>query len=117
MATNHAYYQKIILDSVEEDYDGNQLNTPKEKVKFLSDRFNSEYGHEVKRFGQQKAMVNWLQGLAIDIPFYNSDIIEVAKKGGSLPENATEKQEDKVVENYWNFMANETLKLFRKYKV
>jgi len=117
MAINHKYYQNIILNSVEEDFNGKKLTTPKAKAKFISDRFDSEYGWRVKQIGQMGAMIDWLQGLAIDIPFYNSDILEIAKKGGSLPQNPTEKQEDKILENYWRFMANETLKIFRKYKV
>lgn len=115
------FYEKVILDTVDENTGSNygvpQPHSPKEKAQFLYNRFMSEYGYRVKQVGMQTAMVDWLQGLAIDIPYTYHDIIELAKKGGSLPENATGKQEDKITENYWRFMAVQTLKLFRKYKV
>jgi len=47
----------------------------------------------------------------------NYKIIEIAKKSGSLPKNATQNQEDRVLENYWNFMASKTFQLFNKYGV
>jgi len=46
----------------------------------------------------------------------NYKILELAKKWGSLPENPIEKQEDKILNNYWAFMAFQTLKLIEKYK-
>lgn len=115
MAVNHAYYQKIILDGITEDYDGNPVQSDRAKAKILTDRFESEFKYDIQRYGRQKAMENWLSGLAIDIPYSYNDILKIAKNGGSLPENATEKQEDKIVNNYWSFMAKETLKLIDKY--
>jgi hypothetical protein len=48
-----------------------------ERISYIWDRFRQEYGH----------------------------IIELAKSMGSVDENLTEKQEDKILENYWDFMA------------
>jgi len=115
-------YEKYIIDSV--DWEGDdELKTPpktdKEKLKYLYDRFKSEYGHEIPRVGEQRAFANWLAGLpsVMPIPFYNNEILKFAKEMGSLPENATDKQEDRVLENYWNFMSNKTFQAFRKHKV
>jgi hypothetical protein len=43
--------------------------------------------------------------------FSNYDILERAKKYGSLTVDASEKDEDKLLENYWRFMANKLIVL------
>ena len=53
----------------------------------------------------------------IDIPFTNYEILKLAKRMGSLSEFPTDKEEDKILLNYWNFSANHYFKLMRKYKV
>jgi hypothetical protein len=47
-----------------------------------------------------------LQGLALDIPYYNEDIIEIAVTMGSIDANPCEKMQQRVDQNYWLFMAN-----------
>lgn len=85
-----------------------------EKVQFLKRCFNSEYGHEIARIGKIKAMTNWLQGLpsCLHIEFSNYQILQLAKSWGSLPEKATENEEDRILNNYWNLIANKILQLF-----
>ena len=56
--------------------------------------------------GKQKAMSDWLSGLAINIPYTYNDIIELAVSMGSIDENPSEALQDRVCENYWLFMAN-----------
>ena len=51
-------------------------------------------------------MVEWLAGLALSMPFYNDDIIDFAIEMGSIDDNPTERQKDKIIENYFPFMAN-----------
>ena len=48
----------------------------------------------------------WLSGLALDLPYYYDEIIQLAKDMGSIDSNAPEKVIDRVLENYWEFMAN-----------
>jgi hypothetical protein len=108
-----------ILDNIEtEGYDV-KATTHKEKLEFLARTFRSEAGWNVQRIGLQKALEEWLMGLpsSLHIAFSNYDIINLAKEWGSLSQNATEKQEDKIINNYWRFMAANILKLMRKYKV
>jgi hypothetical protein len=71
----------------------------------------------IERVGPFKALAEWLSGLpgAVSIPFSYIDILQLAKDSGSLPQDATEKQEDRVCENYWNYMAMRITELFRKY--
>lgn len=116
-----AYNQEnaYILEAIDGSGYDTELTTDKEKLKFLHDTFNAEYGWEVKRIGQHKALSGWLQGLpsSVNIAFYNCDILELAKKWGSLPADASEKQEDKILGNYWNFMAMRIISLWHKHGI
>jgi len=98
-------YEAYILDTVT-DYDGNELPTREAKINHLFERFNSEYGWRVDQVGKQKAMTDWLQGLAINIPYTYSDCVDLAIKMGSIDPNPSDKLIEKVCDNYWSFMAN-----------
>ena len=99
-------YKNYILSTIEEDGEGKLLTTDKEKINYIFDRFNSEYGFMIERVGKQKAISEWLSGLALDLEYYYSDIIKLAIKMGSIEENPSEKVQNKVCEKYWDFMAN-----------
>jgi hypothetical protein len=98
-------YQAYILDTVT-DHDGNELPTREAKIKRLFERFNSENGWRVAQVGKQKAIADWLSGLALPVAFYNGDIIDMAIEFGSIDSNPSEKLQDKVLDGYWSFMAN-----------
>ena len=51
---------------------------------------------------------------SFNIDFTYHDIIERAKELGSLPENATETQENKIIANWFNYMAYKLIQLLRK---
>lgn len=112
-----------ILNAIDfSEYEGKEPETDKEKLQMFFDTFNRQavYEYNVKNFKTYHAILaNHLSGLPsyINIPFKNWEILELAKKWGSIPENATEKQEDKILENYWDFMAAQIFKLFRKYNI
>ena len=99
-------YKNYILSTIEEDGEGKLLTTDKEKINYIFDRFNSEYGFMIEKVGKQKAISEWLSGLALDLEYYYSDIIKLAIKMGSIEENPSEKVQNKVCEKYWDFMAN-----------
>lgn len=112
-------YERYILNAIEKE-DGTKVQgSPQEKLTFLKRKFESEKKEEIKKFGKRQAFKSWLMGLPTyyDIPFENYKILNFAKKMGSLPENPTQKQEDKVLNNYWNFMTEKTFQTFRKYGV
>jgi len=102
-----------ILDSM---CDHSHLSN-EEKAAHIKQRFHSECGHEISRYGELTACTPWLQGLALNIEYMNHEIIELAKEWGSLEHDATEKQEQKILDNYWSFMANKCLQLMRGYRV
>lgn len=99
-----ANYKKYILDTIH--IEGNESPTDEEKIDYIFNRFNREYGWAVERIGKHKAMSEWLSGLALGLVFYNEDIIELAIRMGSVEENPTPRVESIVLKNYWDFMAN-----------
>jgi len=90
-----------------------------EKLKFLQDTFEAEYSwhYTSGRGTYQSAFMEWCQGLpsVFNIVFCNHDILTLARQWGGLAEDASESQENKILENYWNFIANKTMQLFRKH--
>jgi hypothetical protein len=100
-------YKNYILNCLDDEdaLIGKNLSR-EEKIKYLFDRFYSEYGFMVDRVGKQKAIAEWLSGIAINIHFYNEDIIKLAQRMGSVNDNLTSSEEDKICQNYWHFMAN-----------
>lgn len=99
-------YRKYILDCVQLDCEEKELKTDQEKINYIFDRFNSEYGWKVERVGKFKAMSDWLSGLALPIDYYYDDIVELAIKMGSIDENPNYKIRSKVEQGYFDFMAN-----------
>lgn len=58
--------RQLILDAVQCE------DTP--TIDALKDRFFAEYGWDIKQRGIEKASIDWLQGLALHVPFYTCDI-------------------------------------------
>jgi|TARA_R100000482_G_scaffold119860_1_gene64717 hypothetical protein len=110
-------YKNYILSTIDEDVEGNPITSDTDKIKYIFDRFNSEYGWRINQVGKIAAMIDWLQGLALNIEFYNDAIINLAVRLGSIDENPSEKLQDKVIKNYWHFMANIILSFETKRKV
>ena len=105
-------YKNYILDCIDSEDDlNNQELTRNQKIQYLFNRFNSEYGLNIQRVGKYKAMEEWLSGLAINIPYTYFDIIELAKEMGSIDSNPSEALKDRVCENYFSFMAQMVLLL------
>ena len=99
-----ANYKRYILDRIY--IEGKELASDQEKIDYLFNRFYSEYGWNIERYGKYKAMTEWLQGLALDIPYWNNEIVPLAIELGSIDENPSDELKSKVVNNYWEFMAN-----------
>ena len=99
-------YKNYILSTIEEDGEGKPLTTDQEKINYIFDRFNSEYGFMIERVGKQKAMSEWLSGLALDIEYYYDDIVKLAIEMGSIDPNPSDKLRNKVEQGYWDFMSN-----------
>ena len=120
-----AMVQEYILSTVDSsgfescDY-FTKCETREEKISFLKGRFFSEYGYEVKRQGEQKAVIGWLQGLALDVEFYNVQIVDLMDSWGLVKHNAkgdiTEKSYDKALDEYWDRLSMAILMMFKEIK-
>lgn len=87
-----------------------------EKMEFLRDTFYKEYGWCAERIGKPKAFKEWIQGLptAFNIAFMNCEIIQLNIQWGRLSESPTEKEEDKALAQYWDFIQIRVFELYRK---
>ena len=99
-------YKKYILSTIETGSNDEPLKTDQEKINYIFDRFNSEYGFMINKVGKYKAMSEWLSGLALDIEYYYSDIVDLAIKMGSIDPNPNDKLRNKVQQGYFDFMAS-----------
>lgn len=76
--------------------------------------FDSEFNYHQNKIrypNNQERIAAWLQGLPSQctVPFYNSDILEQAKKARHLKIDATEKAEQVYLDNWFNVMANKLI--------
>jgi len=99
-------YKRFILSTIETDINGEPIAKYFDKVDYLFKRFYSEYGFLIPKVGKQKAISEWLSGLALDLPYYYDDIVNLAIKMGSINPNPSESLRTKVEQGYWDFMAN-----------
>jgi hypothetical protein len=86
----------------------------------LKNRFMSEMGWAIERGNnRQKVFADWLAGLpsVINIDYWNNDIIRLAQEWESLPINASERQEQKILDNWFMFMAMQYRKLAHRHGV
>ena len=115
MKLHHTQYKKnyvnYILNTIDEDIDGKPLTNNKNKISYIFERFYSEYSWNIESQGKLKAMTEWLQGLALNIDYTYYNIIQLAIEMGSVDENPSEKLQGKVIDNYFNFMAQIILSL------
>ena len=120
-ATIQSYILSVVDPSGFEDCDYfTKCETRQEKISFLKARFFSEYGYNIKRQGEQKALIGWLQGLALDVEFYNVQIVDLMDSWGLVKHNAkgdiSEKSYDKALDEYWNRLSMAILMLFKELK-
>ena len=111
--------KRYILERIDGTGYGRELKTTADKIRFLEETFNSEYGFMIERHGRTTALKEWYAGLpsAVSIDFTNYDILQLAVKWGSIPENATEKQKDTILENWFNLLAVKTGQLFDGFRI
>jgi hypothetical protein len=119
------FYAKInpyILNAIDADAYDKELTTDKEKLQFLADCFKDEYVYpeNVRRYpNKQVLFAEWLKGLpsCFNIDYTYFDIITLSKAWGTIPQDASEKQEDKVCQNWFLMIAQKTFSLMEKHNV
>tara|TARA_R110000744_G_scaffold186721_1_gene306124 strand:+ start:258 stop:626 length:369 start_codon:yes stop_codon:yes gene_type:complete len=106
MKLHHTKYKKNYKTYILGCLDVPETSTQQEKIEYIFDRFESEQGFMVARVGKQKAIAEWLSGLALPIPYYYDEMVDLAVEMGSIEPNPNDRIRELVCENYWNFMAN-----------
>ena len=111
-----------ILDAIDGEGYGKTLTTEVEKLSFLAATFKGEYCYpeNLRYYGScQETLKNWIMGLpsSFNIDYENYRIIELAKLWDCLPQDATDKQEDKILDNWFNWIATKTIQLMKKHNV
>jgi len=108
-----------ILECVDGESYESILNSDGEKLQFVLDCFRSEFLHpyNLKRYGSvSECFRQWLMGLpsCFNVDFENYKILELAKKWQCIPQDASERQEDKILENWFSWITNKTFQLMKK---
>ena len=104
------------LDKTVKQYILGCVNRP-DPIEYIRGRFYSECGLRIHQAGRWKAMRGWLQGVSLPIAFSDHEILELARKWGSILPFASEAKEEKIVREYWGFMAAKVLQLLDGYRV
>ena len=118
LKTNTNAFRAIITNFLFEHL--NDIDSPKETDTEVADyskgRFEGETRYDKRKFNNtQERLADWLRGLPFQLPYWDEDIINLAKSWGTLAADATEKQEQRIVDNYYSFMAYQILKYWERY--
>lgn len=112
-------WQELILNSINGAAYGQKLTSQSEKIMFFYFKFQEDCANEIQDYGILTALMRYLQTplTAIDLPHDCYEILDMARELGSLPENSTRIQEDKILAEYWGFVAFQIFELFKKHAV
>ena len=105
----HHQLKKFLEDRI--SFEGYDLDkNPHNKISQLYDVFEDEYGWAIKRMGERKALIEWLQGLpsTIDIPYYYDEINNLLYALGF--DEVKEMEDDEVGDFYYDLIAKTILK-------
>jgi hypothetical protein len=110
--------QTYLIDSVNTEDALHNAITDAEKIAFVMACYDSEFNHkfnQARHPNEQTRFANWLAGLpsVLDIPFKYDGVLKLAKQLQEV-ETYDKKTEDRICENYFNFMAYHILKLNQK---
>ena len=116
VSTNKTKVNDYILSCI--DYKG----TSADKLIYVLACFKNEYDCEYNRKvfpNVQHRLSEWLQGLpsAFSVDYQYYDILALAKEWGSIGENATEIEEDKILNGWFSFISSKFFQLCRKQKI
>jgi hypothetical protein len=118
------HYEKIAREYLLEnmyfdDYDFPLPENDISKFYVVYLTFLTEYGYNIKRIGEYKAIEEWLRGLPsiISLPYNWFDITDYFKKIGIITTKTSEREIEKKLENYWSYCANALNKGFKETKL
>ena len=96
--------KKFLEDRIDFEGYGIKVN-PNRKISQLYDVFEDEYGWAIKRMGEKKAIIEWLQGLpsTLDIPFYYDEISNLLYALGF--DEVKEMEDTEIGDFYYDLLA------------
>ena len=103
------YFLEVLKN--DSDFFPKYIKTDKDRINYVFVSFDRTYNYlnNIRRTpNYQLRFAEWLQGLPLNIPYTYYDIIELAKK---LLETDQVKDEKRIIDNYWSFMAFQIIKL------
>jgi hypothetical protein len=100
----HHQLKKFLEDRIDFEGYGIKVN-PNRKISQLYDVFEDEYGWAIKRMGEKKAIIEWLQGLpsTLDIPFYYDEISNLLYALGF--DEVKEMEDTEIGDFYYDLLA------------
>ena len=98
--------RQYILNCIYEGHYNEELTDEQEKIKYLRDRFASEYSWMIQRVGKIKACREWLLGLALNVDYTYYDIEQRLKLWGIIDGTESEKKLDAELDLYWDRLAS-----------
>jgi hypothetical protein len=115
-------YRHFILSTIEAEElaERGLPDTDAGRIDYIISRLESETGKEI--LGRHIILTpldiieQWLSGLALNIPFEYWEILELAEACGSCRYDMTDRQNEKIVDNYFNFMANQVALMINQHK-
>ena len=114
--------KQYILDSIDLDFYEESADTPQEAAQKVIGFIMAEadYPHNRQRLKTDNAIIaDHLWGLPsyFNTAHTNYDIIKLAVKWGSLPEKHTDKQAEKITNNFMQFIAHHLQQIAKGYRV
>jgi hypothetical protein len=119
---NYLINQLPTAQEIANEYGPEVEDTIQARLNFVVKTFEQEYCYpeNLKRYGNKaRTLENWFRGLPsiYSIEYRNHAILEIAHEMGALKPNASEAQENKILDNWFNFAAVKFAQLCKFNKV
>lgn len=119
--TQQQTIKDYILSAIDTDGYDTTAETEEQKLQFLANTFKKEYSHQVSHYKNsiQKTFVNWLMGLpsSFNIEYKNHAILELSYLFGWIKPNATEEEEDNMINDWFNAIYVNTYYLMKEHNI
>lgn len=108
--------KQYILDCIDLECYGEAAETAQEAAQKVVSFIMNEADHPFNRkklVSDQAIIADHIMGLPsyLNLAFSNYDILQLAIKWGSIPEKFTDKQSQKITDNYPMFIANKLMQI------
>jgi len=113
-------FNDYIINAIDAEGYNQSPVTETEKLQFLVDTFKKEYGHNIMYYNSQiKAFTEWMKGLpsCFNIEYRNHAILELSYLFGFIKANATEKEEDEMIEQWFYCVYINVYHLTKTHKI